>query len=35
MSLFDENPTLAGIFLVENLRAPKAPPQRLIETGIL
>jgi hypothetical protein len=35
MSLFVENPTLAGIFSVGNLTAPKAPPQRLIEAGIL
>jgi hypothetical protein len=35
MSLFVENQTLAGIFLVGTLKAPKAPPQRLIEAGIL
>src|SRR5258708_11139037 len=34
MSLFVENPTLAGSFLVGNLNAPKAPPQRLIGAGI-
>jgi hypothetical protein len=34
MSLFVENPTLAGIFLVGNLKAPEASPQRLIEAGI-
>jgi hypothetical protein len=34
MSLFVENPMLAGIFLVGNLKAPKAAPQRLIEAGI-